>query len=38
MYPSEHFVNQSVKILPQLSGLRLLYTSINLGYETDLKV
>ena len=38
MSPSEHFVNQAVKILPQLSGLRLWYCSINFGYEINLKV
>ena len=38
MQPSEHFANQSVKILPYLSGLRLWYPSINFGYEINLKV
>ena len=39
MQPSEHFVNQSLKILPQLSGLRLWwYPSINFSYEINLKV
>ena len=38
MQPSEHFVELSVKILSQLSLLRLRYPSINFDHEANLKV
>ena len=39
MQPSQHFVNQSVKILLQLSRLRLWwYLSINFSYEINLNI
>ena len=37
MHSSEHFVNQSVKILLQIPGLRLQYPSIKFGYEINIK-
>ena len=38
MYPSEHFLNHSVKVLPQISGLRLWCTSRKVDREMNLKV
>ena len=35
--PSEHFINQSVKILHQILGLRFWYPSIKFGHEINLK-
>ena len=37
VWPSEHFVNQSVKTLFQISVLRLWYLTIKFGHEINLK-
>ena len=36
IYPSEHFLNQSAKFLPQISGLRICCPSRKSGYEMNL--
>ena len=33
----EHFINQSVKVLPQISGLRIWCPSRKFGHEINLK-
>ena len=37
MYASKDFVNQSIKILSQILGLRLFYPSKKFDHEIDLK-
>ena len=36
-YPSEHFLKQSIKVLPQISGLRIWYPSRKSDQEVNLK-
>ena len=37
IYQSDHFLNQSIKILSQISGLRISCPSRKFGHETNLK-
>ena len=36
-YPLENFLNQSIKVLPQIRELRIRFSSRNFGYEMNLK-
>ena len=36
-YPSERFLKQSIKVLPQISGLRIWYPSRKSDHEVNLK-
>ena len=37
IWSSKHFINQSVKISPQIPGLEFRYLSLKFGHEIDLK-
>ena len=37
IYPSEHFLNQSVKVLPKISGLRIWCPSMKFDHEMNWK-